>query len=142
VETNNKLKDIGKAIGVSLPKLHKQWSEAWIKDMKGWQRIIKEKRKKEWEQVQRKQIEENTNKRYEMIKTDQGRMIASLLNKPYKKINLDRFIAQDKEEVELVSEPKAVLNGLAKHFQNQFRKRKTKLEEMSEEWKEVYSPKR
>ena len=71
-ETNNKLKYIGKAIGVVLPKLHRQWSEAWIEDMKGWQRIIKEKRKKEWEQVQRKQIKENTNKRYEMIKTDQG----------------------------------------------------------------------
>ena len=141
-ETNNKLKAIGEAIGVSLPKLHRQQSEAWIEDIKGWQRIIKEKRKKEWEQAQRKQIEENINRRYEMIKTDQGRMIASLLNKSYKKINLDRFITQDKEEVKLISEPNAVLNSLAEHFQNQFRKRKTKLEEMSEEWKEVYSPKR
>ena len=83
--------------------------------------------------MQRKQIEENINRRYEMIKTDQGRMIASLLNRLYKKINLDRFITQDKEEVKLISKPNAVLNSLAEHFQNQFRKRKTKLEEMSEE---------
>ncbi|CAG8662315.1 4134_t:CDS:2, partial [Paraglomus occultum] len=72
---------------------------------------------------------------------DQGRMIASLLNKPYKKITLDRYLVQNKEEVNLVTEPNAVLNGLAEHFQNQFRKRKTKLEDMSEEWREVYRPK-
>jgi hypothetical protein len=140
-EINNKLKDIGKEIGVLLPKLHKQWSEAWLDDIKGWQRILKDRRKEEWEQAQRKQIEENINKRCEMIKTDQGRMIASLLNKPYKKITLDRFIIQNDEEASLITEPEAVLNGLTKHFGNQFRKRKTKLEEMSEEWKEIYSPK-
>ena len=47
VEINNKLQIIGKELGATLPKLHRQWSEAWIDDMKGWQRIIKEKRKKE-----------------------------------------------------------------------------------------------
>ena len=30
---------------------------------------------------------------------------------------------------------------MAAHFKNQFRKRKTKLEEISEEWKRVYDPK-
>ncbi|CAG8756066.1 22051_t:CDS:2 [Cetraspora pellucida] len=33
-----------------------------------------------------------------MIKTDQGRIIASLLNKLYKKIILDKFIVQNKKE--------------------------------------------
>jgi hypothetical protein len=132
-EINKKLIDIGKEIGAVLPKLHKQWSEAWIDDIKGWQRILKDKRKEEWEQAQRKQIEENINRRCEMIKTDQGRMIASLLNKPYKKIVLDRFIIQSTEETSLVTEPKAVLDGLGKHFENQFRKRRTKLEEMPKE---------
>ena len=32
---------------VTLPKLHRQWSEAWIEDIKGWQRIFKEKKEKE-----------------------------------------------------------------------------------------------
>ena len=141
IKINNKLKAIGKEVGVILPKLHRQWSEAWIDDIKGWQRIFKEKRKEEWEYVQRKQIEENVNRRCEMIKTDQGRMIASLLNKPYKKIMLDRYLVQDKEKVNLVTEPNAFLNGLAEHFQNQFRKKETKLEDMSEEWREVYRPK-
>ena len=141
IEINSKLKDIGKDTEVVLPKLHRQWSAAWIEDIKGWQRIFKERRKEEWEQAQRKQIEENINKRCEMIKSDQGRMITSLLNRPYKKIILDRFITQVKEEVNLITEPKAVLSGLAKHYENQFRKRDTKLDEMSKEWKEIYEPK-
>ena len=65
----------------------------------------------------------------------------SLLNRLYKKIILDRFITQDKEEVNLITEPKAVLSGLEKHYENQFRKRDTRLDEMSKEWKEVYEPK-
>jgi len=72
IEINNKLKAIGKSMEVTLPKLHRQWSEAWIEDIKGWQRIFKEKKEKEWERAQRKQIEENINKRCEMIKTNQG----------------------------------------------------------------------
>jgi hypothetical protein len=55
---------------------------------------------------------------------------------------LDRFITQNKKEVDLITELNVVLNGLTEHFQNQFKNRKTKLEEVSEEWKEVYSPKK
>src|ERR1043165_9389809 len=118
IEINNKLKVIEKEIKASLPKLYRQWSEAWIDDVKDWQRIIKERRKEEWRQDQRKHIEENINRRCKMIKTDQGRMIASLLNKPYKKIMLDRYLVQNKKEINLVTEPNTVLNGLAEHFQN------------------------
>jgi hypothetical protein len=108
--------------------------------MKGWQKILQEKKKKEWEQKQRRQIEENIDKRCEMIKTDQGKMIISLLNRPYKKIILDRFIEQREEETKLVTEPDAVKEGIEEHYKRQFRKRKTKLKTMSESWKEIYKP--
>ena len=45
-EINNRLKDIGKEIGVVLSKLHKQQSEAWLEDIKGWQRIVKTEEKR------------------------------------------------------------------------------------------------
>jgi hypothetical protein len=130
-EVNGKLKILGKKEGANLPKLQRHWSEAWIEDMKGWRKLLQEKKKKEWEQVQRKQIEENIDKRCEMIKTDQGKMIASLLNRPYKKIVLDRFIEQEGEETILITEPDAVKMGIAKHYEKQFRKRNTKLKEMT-----------
>jgi len=77
-----------------------------------------------------------------MIKTDQGKMIASLLNRPYKKIVLDRFIKQEEELTCLISEPESVKAGIAEHYREQFRKRNTKLEEMSESWREIYRPQR
>ena len=75
-----------------------------------------------------------------MIKTAQGRMIASLLNRPYKKIVLDRFIKQVEEETVLIMKPEEVKVGVAEHYKKQFRKRNTRLEEMSERWKEIYKP--
>src|ERR1043165_5850740 len=142
VEANDILKILGKKEGAKLPKLQRQWSKAWIEDMKSWQKLLQEKKKKEWEQKQRKQIEENIDKRCEMIKTDQEKMIASLLNKPYKKIVLDRFIKQEEETTCLVLESELVKAGVAEHYSEQFRKRNTKLAEMSERWKEIYRPQR
>ena len=92
---------------------------------------MQERRKTEWEKEQRRQIEENIDKRCAMIKTNQGKMIASLLNRPYKKIVLDRFIKQSEKEMVLRTEPEDIRKGIAEHYKNQFRKRTTKLEGMS-----------
>jgi hypothetical protein len=132
-EINEQLKILGKEIGAKLPKLQRQWSNAWIEDIKGWKKLLLERKKKNWERVQRKQIEENIDKRCEMIRTNQGKMIASLLNRPYKKIVLDRFIKQTEEETNLLTSPEDVRTGVAEHYKKQFRKRNTRLEEMSYE---------
>jgi hypothetical protein len=68
-----------------------------------------------------------------MIRADQGKMIASLLNRPYKKIVLDRFIKQVEEKTNLLTSPEDVRVGVAEHYEKQFRKRNTRLEEMSKE---------
>jgi hypothetical protein len=140
VEVNKQLEILGKEICAKLPKLQRQWSNAWIEDMKGWKKLLIERKKKNWERVQRKQIEENIDKRCEMIRADQGKMIASLLNRPYKKIVLDRFIKQVEEKTNLLTSPEDVRVGVAEHYEKQFRKRNTRLEEMSKEWKEIYKP--
>ena len=140
LEMNEKIRILGGKEGARLPKIHRQWSSSWIEDMKGWQKLLQEKKKKDWERSQRRQIEESIDRRCEMIKTDQRKMIASLLNKPYKKIMLDRFIEQEEETTNLIVEPESVKTGVAEHYKKQFRKRNTKLEEMSERWKEVYKP--
>src|SRR5260364_457860 len=69
-------------------------------------------------------------------------MIASLLNRPYKKLVLDRYIEQGEKESVLEIEPETVKRGIAAHYENQFRKRATRLEEMSEKWKELYRPRK
>ena len=62
------LKVLSKKEGANLSKLQRKWSSAWIEDIKGWQKLLQEKKKKGWEQVQRRQIEENIDKKYKMIK--------------------------------------------------------------------------
>ena len=46
-EVNEKLKMIGKKEDANLPKLQRHWSKAQIEDMKGWQKLFQEKKKKE-----------------------------------------------------------------------------------------------
>ena len=75
-----------------------------------------------------------------MIKTDQGRMLASLLNRPYKKIVLDRFIKQVEEKTVLITKPEEIKIRVAEHYKKQFRKRNTELEGMPDKWKEIYRP--
>src|SRR5260364_279498 len=69
-------------------------------------------------------------------------MIASLLNRPYKKLVLDRYMEQREKESVLEIEPETVKKGVMAHNENQFRKRATRLEEMSEKWKELYRPRK
>jgi hypothetical protein len=75
-----------------------------------------------------------------MIGTEQGKMITSLLNRPYKKIVLDRFLEETEERACLQTEPEAVKIGVAEHYKKQFRKRQTKLEEMETKWRKIYKP--
>jgi len=83
-------------------------------------------------------MQENINKRCEMIRSEQGKMLASLLNKPYNKITLDRVIKKEDQKAELILEPAIVEHEVKQHFKGQFRKRKTKFELMSEDWKKIY----
>src|ERR1043165_3950608 len=46
-EVNDMLKTLGKKEGAKLPKLQRQWSKAWIENMKGWQKLLQGKRKRE-----------------------------------------------------------------------------------------------
>jgi Zn-dependent oligopeptidase len=46
-KVNEQLKELGKEIGAKLSKLQRQWSNAWIEDMKGWRKLLQERKKKE-----------------------------------------------------------------------------------------------
>ena len=75
-----------------------------------------------------------------MIKDNQRRMINSLLERPYKKVVIDRLVVNKNRDKELISDPKEVLESTAKHFRKQFKKRNFRGEEISEEWKKTYEP--
>ena len=58
-----------------------------------------------------------------MIKDNQRRMINSLLEKPYKKVVIDKLLIDERGGKELFNEPEEVLRRTAEHFKKQFKKR-------------------
>ena len=67
-------------------------------------------------------------------------MLTSLLDKPYKKIVLNRVLKQESRTARLITNLAELDQEVRTHFQEQFRKRNTKLKSMSKCWKEIYEP--
>lgn len=118
------------------------WSHELIDDLKGWWKILYAKRAEEIEQQRRKEIEENIERRHQMIDGKQGKMLASLLEKPYRKIQIDRLLEEKDNYKELITDPDEVLKRTKEHFQNQFRPRHFDQNLWEENWKEIYKPKK
>ncbi|CAG8836516.1 19221_t:CDS:2, partial [Gigaspora margarita] len=82
------------------------------------------------EKEKTKHIEDLVNQRCAMIKNKQGRMIQSLLEKPFCKVSIDRVLSN--------------VNGSSHKNKSPFpatiAKRQTKLEQISNDWKDTYSP--
>ena len=66
-----------------------------------------------------------------MMKDNQRRMINSLLEKPFKKVVIDKLLIDKKESKELFNEPEEILRRTAKHFKKQFKKRNFQQEEIA-----------
>ena len=53
---------------------------------------------------------------------------------------MDRLFDQEGQNMKLITEEKKVLKRTIDYFQNQFQKKKTNLDSMTKEWKEIYKP--
>ena len=78
-----------------------------------------------------------------MIHGRQGKMLKSLLEKPFNKIQLDRVIVQENGTWKLLNSPQEVLDKTKEHFQRQFNGTSTPIESsaMWQEWAEYFEPK-
>ena len=79
------------------------------------------------------EIRESINQRCEMLKDNQQRMINSILEKPFKKIAIDRILINEAKGKDFFNDPDEVLKKTAKHFSKQFKKKNFHEEEMSDE---------
>ena len=75
--------------------LAQSWSQELIENLKGWWKILRARRVSELESQKRKEIEDNIERRCQMIDEKQGKMLISLLDKPTKKIQLDRLFSEE-----------------------------------------------
>ena len=77
-----------------------------------------------------------------MLDGGQGKMLISLLDKPYKKIKIDRLIEKEGDRRKLLVSPSEVLEKTKNHHQRQFRLRSFDSKIFEERWSEVYKPKK
>ncbi|CAG8768918.1 12691_t:CDS:2, partial [Gigaspora margarita] len=71
---------------------------------------------------------------------EQRMMLASLLEKLFNKIRLNRVLVKEDLEYKLAIAPFEVLLDTKDYFKGQFRERYPKIECMTKNWREVYSP--
>jgi exonuclease III len=116
------------------------WSEQLQEELIRWWAIIKNKLVAENCTEVRLEIRECIDRRCEMIKNNQRRMINSLLEKPFKKVVIDRLLVEEEGNKELLNEPVEVLEKTADHFRKQFKKRNFQEEDFTSEWKSIYNP--
>ena len=68
-------------------------------------------------------------------------MLTSLLDRPSRKIQIDRLIENTNGYRKLIVEPQKVLDKTKKHFQNQLRLWNFRKESLNSKWREIYKPK-
>jgi exonuclease III len=105
----------------SIEKITEIWTEEIISDVRGWWKILYKRRAEEIERQRLKEIEQNIERRCQMINGKQGRMLMSLLDKPLNKIRIDRLVELEDLNRKLITNPQKVLEKTKKHFQQQFR---------------------
>jgi hypothetical protein len=78
-----------------------------------------------------------------MIEKEERKMLNSILERPWKRIVIDRLVVEDdldKDIRTLVTEPEAVQKAADEYYKKQFKARKQNFDSIEEEWAQEYSP--
>ncbi|CAG8769407.1 20456_t:CDS:1, partial [Gigaspora rosea] len=119
--------NIKKKYQVELENIGNKWEEKDVEDLRGWWKILFIKNSERVEKEKLKQIEEDIEKRCQMIDGDQERMLASLLEKPFKCAIIDKIIESSNNSRTLISEPLQVKEKQEISFRNNLGKGVLKL---------------
>ena len=79
-----------------------------------------------------------------MIDKEERKMINSILEKPWRRILIDKVIVQDTESKDtkiLLTESDEVKKAADEYYKDQFKARKHQFDSITEEWKKEYTPK-
>ena len=132
--------------GLSCGTYEKEALHKWVCSAKVCWKAMRVQEKVEIDKATRKKIDAAITRRYERIDGEVGLMLASILDKPFRKIRIDRVLEKEDEKWMMYNEADEVLLKTAAHFQKQFKEREvcedrkvleefyTPLEDVKEEW--------
>src|SRR5207253_7649042 len=80
-----------------IPEVKELWTEEWLLEVSHWKKIIQRKIVSNTQQEAQKEIIEKVEARFGMIDKEERKMINSILEKPWRRILIDKVIIQDTE---------------------------------------------
>ncbi|CAG8783586.1 5476_t:CDS:2, partial [Gigaspora margarita] len=110
----------------------------WVFNAKSCWRALRKLEQLEEEKSMQRRIRKAVDSRYEKIDGKPGKMLASILKRPFKKVSIDRVLEQTENERVLYNEPSEVLERTKMHYQNQFKERE--VSDSRELIEEFYQP--
>ena len=87
---------------------------------------------------------EKVEARFGMIDKEERKMINSILEKPWRRILIDKVIVQDTESKDtkiLLTDSDEVKKAADEYYMDQFKTCKHQFDSITEEWKKEYTPK-
>ncbi|CAG8799799.1 22636_t:CDS:2, partial [Gigaspora margarita] len=115
------------------------WEALEKEDLSGWWKILFNKNSNKIEKEKLKQIEWYIERQYQMIDGEQRRILASLLEKLFNYVVVDKLLENQNNTRVLICNSEKVKEKTKKFFQKQFRKRCFDSDALGEEWVQVYA---
>ena len=106
------------------------WTKKRHEDLKMWWKIIYTKAQQARKKEELEEINIAVEQRCEAIQGELKHMISSLLERSSKRVVIDRIVKDDNSDIVLVNQKEEVLEEVRSHFNEQFRKRRTKGKEI------------
>jgi hypothetical protein len=141
---NTQISQINTRQETQIPEVEGAWSETWFTEARSWKKALQKKIMSELQQKTQKEIIEKVEMRFGMIDKEERRMINSILEKPWKRIVVDKVIIQDpidKSAKILLTEPNEVKTAADEYYKDQFKARQHSFDTISEKWEQEYKPK-
>ncbi|CAG8825730.1 45182_t:CDS:2, partial [Gigaspora margarita] len=95
----------------------------WVFNARSCWKSLRKLERLEEEKLTHERIKKAVDRRYERIVGEPGKILASILEKPLKKVSIDRVLEQLGNKRVLYNEPSEVLDRTRLHYQNQFKER-------------------
>ncbi|CAG8754470.1 6816_t:CDS:10, partial [Gigaspora margarita] len=124
------IREINKKLNIEIASVGEQWLSELIQNLKGWWMILSQKDKTNKNYAKLKKIQERINDRCEMIDGKQDKILASLLDKPFNKIKINKLVKENGLQRSLLLERDEILAHTKEHF-----KRQISFKPNSVEWK-------
>ncbi|CAG8735998.1 27140_t:CDS:2 [Gigaspora margarita] len=140
-KANLNIEDKDKMLDLEIGLLQPQSLDKREQNLRGWKKILKKKCLTENTISRNKEIQNKVKKHCKMIVNNQGQMLVSLLNKLYNKIIINKLVLEKQDHSqELITKPEEVMSITEKHFQNQYQKRNTRPNLLTQKWTKIYKP--